>query len=721
MTKQLYKCLMMMAGSLALSPLPGFSKEGMWLPAQLKRQESRMQKSGLKIAVEQIYSDSSAALNDAVVIFGGGCTGEIVSPEGLLFTNHHCGYGTVQALSTADKNYLVDGFWAKSNAEELPCPGLSVTFIRQIKDVTDLVLTGLDDTLAEDIRSREIAKRIKNIETGYKKVTGLDAEVKPFYNGNQYWISVKEVFNDVRLVGFPPNGIGKFGGDTDNWMWPRETGDFGIFRVYAGKDNKPAAYDPSNVPYKPKKYFPISTAGYEEDDFTMVYGFPYTTSEYISSYQLNQIQHISDPIRIAAREKRLGVWDAAMRSNPNLFLKYAAKQSSVSNGFKKWKGEVRGLELNDVIGKKQKYEKEFQEVYARSPLEDDRMLLPRIQAVVNSSDNALIATEYTRETVLAIEAIQQAGALHKALTYMRDNKLGENALTDSLKAIKKTLSGFYKNYDAATDRKVFMELMPMYMVQENNVVPPQMKKIFYNAGNNYNSWAANIYGQSLVTNATQMYAFLDAASRKDSTVIKQDPAYIVYSTVQSWMNDYINPVMKTYNERMQPLNRMYMKRQLELPNSGKDFYPDANQTLRLTYGAVKGIMPSGGSEYSYQTTLDQMIARHNPSVEEFNIPQKLRDLHAAKDYGRWAVDGTVPIAFIATNHTSGGNSGSPVINGKGELIGINFDRIWDGTMSDLYYDPKLCRNIAVDIRYVLFIIEKFGDAGWLFKEMKLTK
>ncbi len=721
MTKHLYKCLMLITGSLTLSAVPGFSKEGMWLPAQLKKQETNMQKNGLKIAVEQIYSDSAAALNDAVVIFGGGCTGEIVSAQGLLFTNHHCGYSTVQGLSSADKNYLVNGFWAKSNAEEIPCPGLSVTFIRQMKDVTDIILKDIADTLDENKRNTEIALRIKNVENGYRKITGLDAEVKPFYNGNQYWVSLKEVFNDVRLVGFPPNGIGKFGGDTDNWMWPRETGDFSVFRVYSGKDNKPAAYDVANVPYKPEKFFPISTAGYGEGDFTMVYGFPYTTSEYLSSYQLNQTQYISDPIRIETRGKRLAIWDEAMRSNPDIFLKYAAKQSSVSNGYKKWQGEVRGLELNDVVGKKQAYENTFQDVYARSPLESDRMLLPSIQATVNSAENALIATEYTRESVMAIEAVQQAGTLHKVLKLMRDKSITDATLRDSLQAYKKSLAGFYKNYDAATDRKVFATLMPMYMAQEGEVVPPQLKKVFYNAGNNYNSWAANIYSQSAVPNATEMYALLDRASRSDSATIKQDPAYVIYSTVDSWNKQTVAPVMKKYTERITPLNRMYMKRQLEFPNSGKDFYPDANQTLRLTYGSVQGITPSGNGEYSFQTNLDQMIVRHDASVEEFNIPKKLRDLYLAKDYGRWAVNGTVPVAFIASNHTSGGNSGSPVINGKGELIGINFDRIWDGTMSDLYYDPNLCRNIAVDVRYVLFIIEKFGNAGWLLNEMKLNK
>jgi len=692
------------------------------MPAQLKRQESKMQKNGLLIPVEQLYSDSVPALNEAVVIFGGGCTGEIVSAKGLLFTNHHCGYGTAQSLSNAQNNYLIDGFWAGSQSEEIPCPGLTVTFIRQMKDVTDMVLKGLADTLEENTRNAEITRRIANIEAGFRKITGFEAEVKPFYNGNQYWVSLKETYKDIRMVGFPPNGIGKFGGDTDNWMWPRQTGDFSVFRVYAGADNKPAEYSAGNVPYKPKKFFPVKTGGYEEGDFTMVYGFPYTTSEYISSYQLNQIQYITDPIRIEARGRKLKVWDEAMRQDQDLFLKYAAKQSSVSNGYKKWKGEVRGLELNDVIGKKQEYEYRFQEAATVNIAEPgDKMLLPRIQATVNGSDDALIASEYIRESVMGVEIVQQAGTLQKVLNLYRDRSLSDIALKDSLKKIKTIAGNFYKNYDAVTDRKVFQELIPLYMAQEGNAVPPQLRKIYYNAGNNYNSWAGNVYNRSIVADAGKMDRLLDNASRADSTLIKQDPAYLIFSAVDTWNRKKIAPALKQYNERMQPLNRLYMKRQLEYLNSGRDYYPDANQTLRLTYGAVEGIAPSGGSDYSFQTNLDQVIGRHDASVAEFNVPKKLRDLYLAKDYGRWNVNGTVPVAFIASNHTSGGNSGSPVINGKGELIGINFDRVWDGTMSDLYYDPQLCRNIAVDIRYVLFIIEKFGNAGWLLNEMKLVK
>lgn len=719
--KNLKVVLMIVTAALSANTVP--AKEGMWQPSQLKRQETDMQKLGLRIPVEKIYNDNGTGLNNAVVLFGKGCTGEMVSDNGLLFTNHHCAYSNAQSLSTDGKNYLVNGFWAATRQAELPCPDLTVSFVRKTEDVTEYVLKGITDSMPEDLRNTRIKARIAELQKAYKNLQGLDAEVKPYYNGNQYWVSVMETFTDVRLVGFPPNGIGKFGDDTDNWMWPRTTADFAVFRVYASKDNKPAAYNMTNVPYKPKAFFPINTSGYKEGDFTMVYGFPGTTLEYISSYQLNQVQYITDPIRIEAREKRLAVLDEAMRDNPDVFLKYAAKESTLSNGYKKWKGEVLGLTSNDVVGKKQAAENLFQQSLSggTDSLRDytqDKMLLPQMQAAINGVDNALIASEYTKETVLGVEAIQQSAFLQKVLDLYR-SRIGQNELTDSLQKMKPAVSNFYKNYDAATDHKVFGALIPLYMQQGEQVVAPKMKSLLYNSGNNTVSWGKNVFNNSMAVSKEKMVQLLDNASRQDSMLIKQDPAYQIFEAVSSFQKQNIDPAMRNYNNRIAPLNRIYMKRQMERKNSGKAFYPDANLTLRLTYGQVERVDIPGSN--IYQTTLEDLIPRHNASVEEFNIPQGLRNLYNNKNYGRWAVNGTVPVNFIGSNHTSGGNSGSPVLNGKGELIGINFDRIWQGTMSDLYYEPTVSRNVMVDIRYVLFIIEKYGNAGWLVNEMKLVK
>jgi hypothetical protein len=697
----------------------GFCQEGLWLPPKLNRQESKMQKLGLKIPVEKIYNETGTGLNNAVVLFGSGCTAEIISGQGLLLTNHHCGYGYAQRLSSPEHNYLKDGFWAMDRSEELPCPGLTVTFTRKIKNVTGYILKDLTDTMPEALREKEIKNRIENLEKGYENTEHLDAVIKPFYNGNQYWVVLREKFEDVRLVAFPPNGIGNFGGDTDNWMWPRMTGDFSVFRVYASKDNKPAPYSINNVPYRPETFLPVSTSGYKEGDFTMVYGFPYRTEEYITSFQLNQIENIIYPIRITARAKRLAVLDKAMREDPEVFLKYAKKQAAISNGYKKWQGALEGLSANNVIAKKEAYQKSF--AYAAAGNNDypgDRMLLPRIKAAVDGSENAVKASEYIHETVMGVEAVHEAAKLDKILMIYRRDTSALEMKTD-LQHIKKDLAGFYKDYDAPTDRKVFEALVPLYMKQGSLVVAPKMKDLFYNAGNDYAKWAGAVVNNSIVTNREKMYAILDEVRPEDTNLIKEDPAFRIYAAVKDFKAKNVEPELENYQRTIKPLNRIYMKRQMEYLNSGREFYPDANQTLRLSYGQVKSLdLPSGNK---YQTTLDDLIPRHDVSIAEFNIPKGLRDLYLNRDYGRWAVNGTVPIDFIATNHTSGGNSGSPVLNGKGQLIGINFDRVWQGTMSDFYFDPARCRNISVDIRYILFIIEKYGHAGWLLQEMDIEK
>ncbi|HTO16018.1 MAG TPA: S46 family peptidase [Edaphocola sp.] len=695
--------------------------EGMWRPADLKKQEALLKKAGLQIPINYLYDDNNPALNDAVVIFGGGCTGEVVSAQGLIFTNHHCGYGSVQSVSTPEKNYLIDGFWAKNNSEEIPIPGLTVTFIRKIENVTPIILKLVTEEMSEVERTKSINEQIKYLERAYKNLYKLDAMIKPFYNGNEYWVTVTQKFEDVRLVGFPPNGIGKFGGDTDNWMWPRQTGDFGIFRVYSGKDNQPAPYNINNKPYKAEKFFAINTSGVKEGDFSMVYGFPYVTREYITASQLDQVINISDPIRIEARRLKLGVWDEAMRQHPDIFLKYASKQSSVSNGYKKWQGELSGLKINDVLTKKKHYETRLMEKTAQDTSNNSpMMILAQINNAVEANNTYLRAHESTNETVLAIEIISKAAELQRIIDIHRKGISGK-ALTDTLQKLKKGMEGFYKNYEPALDKKLFSVLMPFYYMQPGITVPDGIKRMFAENGKNFDKWGNSVFNRSALSLPELVYPYYDEPHAKDTLEIQNDPAFLIYNTVRAWQLKKIYPNMRSFTQRMSQLERIYMKQQLEHMSFEKNFYPDANQTLRLTYGAVKGIQPQGSEMYSYISTLDDVMDKHNTNIEEFNVPSKLRDLYQRKDYGHWAVNGSVPVCFIALNHTSGGNSGSPVLNGKGELIGINFDRIWDGTMSDLYYDPNLCRNISVDIRYVLFIIEKYGNASWLFKEMKLVK
>lgn len=692
---------------------------GMWPVYMLQDKANDMKAAGLQIPVNNIYDPSAPALNDAVVLFGGGCTGEVVSKHGLIFTNHHCGYSYGQSLSSKDRNILIDGFWAKNIKEELPCPGLEVQFVKEIINVTDNILSGVTFNMSEAERNKRIQDNIKALENSYKRTSTLTAVVKSYFDGNEYWAEIRETFKDVRMVGFPPNGIGKFGGDTDNWMWPRHTGDFAVFRVYANKNNQPAAYSANNVPYKPKKYFPIQTKGYKEDDLSMVYGFPFRTTQYLSSFQVKQIQEIIDPIRINARSAKLAIWDEAMRKDSDIFLKYASKQSSISNGWKKWQGEIRGLEINDVIGKKQAYESKFQQLASAQKGHYEDVLL-HLEALVTGNDRLIASNEIINETVLAIEIISASNMLHRMMTIYRNNHDNPSKAKEEIQKIEKSAENFYKNYDVTTDMKVFDTLMHLYFkAKDINEVPAPIQKLYRQSGYDMTAFRNAVFDQSTIANKNRMLVLLDHANANDSIVIKNDPAYIILSSILDYKNEHINPKLNAYNLRLQELSRQYTQGQRLYNISGKKLYPDANQSLRLTYGPIKGIQPFGTDEYAFQTNLDQVIDKTNPAVEEFNTPHALIQLYQNKDYGRWAENGTVPVAFVSQNHTSGGNSGSPVLNAKGELIGINFDRIWDGTMSDIYYDPNLCRNIAVDIRYVMFVIEKLGKADWLFKEMDL--
>jgi hypothetical protein len=702
----------------SISAAFSFAKEGMWLPPTLKARAADMRAEGLEIPVEQLYNSNGTGLNNAVVLFGRGCTGEIISSQGLVLTNHHCGYGSVQALSSREHDYFANGFWAMSNKEEQPCPGLTVTFVRKMENVTHRITYDLPDTMAESSRDSIISVRIKGLEKGYKLSSGLDAQIQPYYRGNQYWVILSETYKDVRLVGFPPNGIGFFGGDTDNWMWPRHNGDFSLFRVYADKNGKPADYNKDNKPYHPKQFFSINTAGYKEGDFTMVYGFPGSTAEYIAAPQLDLIYRIQDPIRIAARTKKLDAWKQAMDADRDVFIKYTSKRAGIANGWKKWQGEVRGLRLNNVSDKKRDYEREFQ-TWANedTTIQYADNLLSNIQALTGSSAGAIRADEYIRETVYGVELIAQGAELDRLLNAIRKHQ------NDMVQSARVGWTGFYKNYDATTDQKVFVALMPMFMKEAQEYVPAYYDFGLRAAGGNYERWARHIYNTSAVTHSARLYALLSA---QDTNRIMADPSWQLYQSIAAVRRQMIAPIVTQYSDRVTRLNRLYMQAQMSKDSNWRAFYPDANLTLRLAYGHVKGIDPDGPSGYAYQTNIEEIIVKDQPDNEEFRVPEKLKTLYAKKDYGRWGIpfkDGskTLPVAFIADNHTTGGNSGSPVLNAKGQLIGTNFDRIWEGTMSDLYFDPSLCRNISVDVRYTLWVIEKFGGAGWLLKEMKLVK
>lgn len=688
------------------------AKEGMWLPFLLEQMnEKDMRSMGMKIKASDIYDINEGSLKDAVAIFGSGCTAEVISNQGLILTNHHCGYGTVQGLSSVEHNYLTQGFWAKNKQEELPCPGLTVTFIVRIDDVTSQVKQGIQESMDDSVQAKLIQANITQIEKQKKAETGYDALIKSFFSENEYYCFLIEKYSDVRLVGFPPNGIGKFGGDADNWAWPRHTGDFGVFRIYANKDNKPATYSKDNIPFTPRRSFTINIEGVEEHDFTWVYGFPGRTTEYLSSSGVKEVMETIDPIRIAYREKRLAIMKEAMNKDEKTFIQYASKQAGIANYWKKWKGELLGLTKNNAIEKKKQEEVQWMQWVREDASRQQAYgeILSNLDACYQNQQQAVAKNEYYNEGVWACELLKKASLLrdiHEAIDTLNDWTVSDKWVND--------LTSFYKQINKETDYtfgKVLLKDALDSMYPDDHLdVESLLNALFH---------------QSVISSEENLKRLL--ASKDKATIKATLEKDIAYKTFVYFDTDQKNNLvaLRASQQKITLLYKKYIQALKEF-NEGKPFYPDANATLRVTYGSIESIEAQDGMYYHWQTTLDGAIAKHNPKVQEFTMPQKLIDLYTAKDFGEYSIEKengekTVPLAFLATNHTTGGNSGSPVINARGELIGTNFDRIWEGTMSDVMYDINLCRNITLDIRYTLFIIEKFGDAKWLIDEMNIKK
>ncbi len=673
-----------------------FADEGMWLPSRIYERIADMQDKGFRLTAEDLYSVNQASLKDGIVHFGGGCTGELISPDGLLITNHHCGYGQIQAHSSVEHDYLTNGFWAMTRDQELPNPGLTVSFLVRMDDVTSQVLKGCKQGMSESDRSEIIKKNTDAIvEKAETEGIGYKAKVSPLYYGNQYFLFLYQVFSDVRLVGAPPSSIGKFGGDTDNWMWPRHTGDFSLFRIYADKDNNPAPYSEDNVPYKPKKFFSISVKGIEEGDFTLVYGFPGRTQEYILSDAVDYIANVSNPHKIALRTMRLDNQKAEMEKSPEVRIKYASKNASVANSWKKWQGEMKGILKMNTVAEKQKYEKAFTE-WAKGNAEYETVI-PEMKKIYGVLAEYNFAEDYHKEAVMAVEAASFAGR------YVKSDAGARESLAKS----------FFKNYHMPIDKNIFVDMMTAY----SNNVPEKFRPEYFNVQmEKYGTpekWADAIFSSTVYTDKDR----LSAATEEQ---LAEDPFVEYYNSFNDFYNREIKPVIAENSARLSLLYRTYMKGQMEFDRE-KAFYPDANSTLRIAYGHVKGYKPADAVYYKPSSTLEGIMQKDNPDIYDYNIPQVLRDVYAKKDYGRWEVNGTVPVCFIATNHTSGGNSGSPVIDAEGNLIGVNFDRVWEGTMSDIVFDPDVCRNIALDIRYALFVIDKVAGASHLIDEMVIVE
>lgn len=680
--------------------------EGMWLPLLLEKlNEKKMKSLGMKINARDIYSINTGSLKDAIVSFGGFCTGEVISSKGLVLTNHHCGFDAIQDHSTVDHNYIQNGFWARNNAEELPNPKLFATFIVRIEDVTKAALNGVSSGMSEAERQSQVDRNIADINRNSKKETYQASLVRPFFEGNQYYLFITETYNDVRLVGAPPSAIGNFGKDTDNWIWPRHTGDFSIFRIYAGKDNKPADYSPDNVPYAPKKSLSVSLDGVADNDFTMVFGFPGRTYEYLPSTAVQQIMDVNDPAKIAVRDKALAVIDGFMRRDEKIYVQYAAKYAGISNSWKKWKGEVLGLNRTGAVDKRKKYETEFQKRVDANAVWKTMYgnLLSDLDKAYAELKPYGLARDYHLEITSKIELFTIFGLID-ALQRTR----GRNDYNTALAAFRVRMDNFYNEYSEQVDKKLFETLMPLYISDKTKAV------------SDYAKWTNEVYNSTDFDDAAKIKPLAGQDGNALFEKLANDDAYALYRSIISIYNDSVAPRVNAIQSRINQLQRTYMKAQMEVFKE-KAFYPDANSTLRVTYGNVKGYNARDAVSFDYYTYLDGVMQKYVPGDYEFDVPAKLRELYAKKDYGQYGKNGKMPVCFIASNHTTGGNSGSPVLDAHGNLIGLNFDRVWEGTMSDYNYDPSICRNIMVDIRYVLFIIDKYAGAGHLVKEMKLVR
>lgn len=689
---------------------------GMWIPTELNEKE--MKSMGMKISAKQIFDPSKPSIKDAVVQFNGGCTAEIISPQALLLTNHHCGYGQIQKHSTLEHDYLSDGFWAKDMKGELPNPGVTVDFISDIKEVTPAVLAGTEN-LDEKASEKLINENIEKVKASFKLESWQKVVVKPLYYGNKYYAYFIETYKDIRLVGAPPSSIGKFGSDTDNWVWPRHTGDFSMFRIYADKDNKPAEYSVDNVPYKPKYFLPVSIKDKQEDDFTFVFGFPGRTTEYLPAIAVEKIMTETDPTMIAVREVALKTLDEKMRANKETKIKYASKYASVANYWKKWIGEVEGLKKSDAVGKKKKYE---QSLIGKNP--QIKLTIDEMNRLYSEQSQFAVNKAFYSETVRNAESLTLANNFYNYIKAVEAGKMDAKTLEN----FKSRLNGIYQNYDGELDAKVTAKLLALYANKTPKQFLPEGFDLLKNENQNLatiENYSKNsvITGRGSINGATTNSDINKVFANQNALVenLKQDPLMKIFSNFrESYMKTTDNQFSEI-QDQIDVLQKTYMAQQMAT-DKDRAFYPDANSTLRVTYGKVKGSNPRDAVYYGYQTHIAGIIEKYIPGDYEFDVSKKLIQLYNSKDYGIYAdKTGDVPVNFTATNHTTGGNSGSPTLDANGNLIGLNFDRQWEGTMSDINYDPKLCRNIMVDTKYILFIIDKYADAKWLINEMKVVK
>jgi len=686
---------------------PVLAEEGMLIPSLIAAFENDMKAKGMKLSAADIYSVNNTSIKDAIFQFGGGCTAELVSDKGLLLTNHHCGYSQIQSHSSLEHDYLKNGFWAQTMAQELPNPGLTAMRIVRIEDVTAAVLAGASSKADQAV----IAANIKKLVAAAIAGTHFEAEIKAFNYGNDYYLMLKETFTDVRFVGTPPNSIGKFGGDTDNWVWPRHTGDFSVFRIYAGKDNKPAAFSTDNQPYKPLHYLPISFQNRQEGDFTMVYGFPGTTEQHVVSDYLKFIIEKERPARIEMRNRSLAAIDAGMKASDLTRIQYSAKQASIANAWKKWIGQVEGLENLNAVQLKLDYEAKYKAMAISKP-EWAKF------AVALQTLNGLMAegtkTEYNY--AIGVEYFSVGPEYFKLVRGIEDLLMNHakytanNELQGVLAKLQTSADGFFKNYNPAVDRQIFLDLTGLYLSYSQQALK----------GTTVEQLTELIYSKSIFTDEERYKAFLSSFSSKSIKKLQKDVGFVHFNQFFTPFRNEVVPAYKAFQAEVNKWMQVYVDGKYVM-FSLERHWPDANSTLRITYGQLEGSAPTDGMRYTEHTTLDGIVAKYNTGNPDFELLPRMLDLQAAKNYGQYAQGDELWVCFTGSNHTTGGNSGSPVLDENGYLMGLNFDRSWESTMSDYLFDPNRCRNIVVDIRYVLWVMDIYSGAKHLVDEMTLMK
>lgn len=689
--------------------------EGMWLPLLLGRNYEDMKKNGLKLTEAEIYSVNNSSLKDAIVWFGGYCTAEVISKNGLILTNHHCGYESIAASSTSEHNYLDDGFWAKNHQQEIPIPGLFASFVIRIQDVSQTVLKELNPEMSESERKAKIKSIAATLEKDAVAGTHYEAFVRDFFDGNEFYLFVTEKYTDVRLVGTPPQSAGKFGGDTDNWMWPRHTADFSMFRIYAGQGNKPAPHATSNSPMTPRHALPISIKGVQENDFAMIMGYPGSTDRYLSSFGVKQAVTLEQPKRVDVRAKKLNIMKTYMDKDVNVRLNYASNYANVANYWKYFIGQTAQVKKNNVIGKKESLEADYQDYLKNKRMSFD--VLGSIKNYYSLTDKIINLKVYQSEFIYTVD-VNLAALRYKS--WADAVKAGNNDLADKIAgSLAPRMVDFFEHANMSIETDIIEEVYWMYLqdVAEDQL-GPLSAKLKSKGIKGVRKYMKKLRKSSLFTNKLKFEAFAASPSLK---TLEKDPLYILIMDMNDAYAKAMNdPEIVAATELKAKATRTFVGGIIDMQQD-KKFYPNANFTLRLTYGNVLPYNPKDGVSYHYTTTLDGVMQKEDPSNPEFVVDKRIKELWERKDYGQYAdKNGKMPVAFIATNHTTGGNSGSPALDANGNLIGLNFDRVWEGTMSDIHYDPSICRNIMVDMRYVLFVIDKYAGAKNLIEEMKLV-